>query len=303
MAKLVALRDQGQREQARREAARITADSVASKSIADAVNTAKTPKSPRAITGPETVPAAALALRNAARLPAFDPNARFDCVASDCVSTLRRQLGERYAPELVALDKVHVYDASGRQAAAIAQVRAFIAGIEGVLREARGLVLYGSVGTGKDHFLAAALYRVAGAGIPTAWVSGHEVFARIRDSMDSHEREAKVLQPWLQPFVLGISDPVSPRGDLSDWDARVLAGLLDQRYRHRLPTWLTMNATGEADAKSKLTALIWDRFQEDAEIIPCFWESFRGRRKPTNPPVRAQGHHDVVTNGVTQRGQ
>jgi DNA replication protein DnaC len=282
MAKLVALRDQSQWEQAQREAARTTADSAARESIAATVNTAKAPKAPRVRTGPETVPAAALVLRNAARLSPFDANAQFDRVASNCISTLKRQLGERYAPELMSLDKFRVYDQSGRQAAAVAQMHAFVADMEGVLREARGLVLYGSVGTGKDFFLGAALYQVARAGIPAAFVSGHEIFASIRDSMDSGEREAKVLEPWLQSFVLGISDPVSPRGDLSDWEARVLAGLLDKRYRAMRPTWLTLNANDEADAKAKLTALIWDRFQDGAEIIPCFWPSFRGLRGKPN---------------------
>ena len=96
--------------------------------------------------------------------------------------------------------------------------------------------------------------------------------------MDCGERERKILQQWVEPFVLGISDPVSPRGDLSDWDARILAMLIDERYRARRPTWLTMNAADEADAKAKLTALIWYRFQDDATIIPCFWPSFRGLR-------------------------
>jgi DNA replication protein DnaC len=137
------------------------------------------------------------------------------------------QLGKRYSPELAALEKFRVYDPSGRQAAALARVRDFIGNMESTLRETRGLVLYGAVGTGKNHLLAAALYRVASAGISAAWVSGQQVFQRIRDSMDSHQSEEAILEFWLRPTVLGITDPVTPRGDISDWDSRVLARLLD----------------------------------------------------------------------------
>jgi DNA replication protein DnaC len=273
------LRDKGLCEQAAREAAQEKADSPR-EAIAGAVKAAKTAwaRPPAAPIGPQTVPPWALALREAARLPEFAWDARFNYVASCCIGVLKAQLGERYSPELAALEKFRVYDMSGRQAAALASMRNFIADMEGALRETRGLVLYGSVGTGKDHLLAAALYRVASAGISAAWVSGEQVFQRIRDSMDTNQREETILELWLRPTVLGISDPVTPRGGLSDWDARVLAGLLDRRYRALRPTWLTMNAENEADAKNKLTPLIWDRFQDSAEMIPCLWQSFRSLR-------------------------
>jgi DNA replication protein DnaC len=281
LADLALLRDQANREQAAREAAQEKADSPR-EAIAGMVKAARSPRPAPPPSGPQTVPPWALALREAARLPEFPWDARFDYVAGRCITSLRAQLGERYSPDLAALSNFRVYDASGRQAAVLAGMRDFIANMEAALRETRGLVLYGDVGTGKDHLLAAALYHVAGAGIPAAWISGEQIFQRIRDSMDSHQREETILEFWLRPTVLGISDPVTPNGALSEWDARVLNGLLDRRYRALRPTWLTMNAKNEADAKGKLTPVIWDRFQEAAEIIPCFWQSFRGLRgKPT----------------------
>jgi len=264
------LRDKGLHEQAARKAAQEKAESPR-----EAI--ASVQKALRITTpiGPQTVPAWALALREAARLPPFAWDSRFEYVSRRSIGALKAQLGDRYSPDLVALDKFRVYDPSGRQAAALASMREFIANMEAVLRETRGLVLYGSVGTGKDHLLAAALYHVASAGIPAAWGSGEQIYLRIRDSMDSGEREEKILDTWLRPVVLGISDPVTPNGALSEWDARVLARLLDCRYRALRPTWLTMNAKDEADAKAILTPLIWDRFQEAAEIIHCYWPSFR----------------------------
>jgi DNA replication protein DnaC len=235
---------------------------------------------------PPPPPDWALALRQAARMRPVAEHESFPAQVSRCVDALHQQLGERYSPARASLESYKTEDDSGRQAAAVKLVKRFIADLENALREGSGLVLYGSVGTGKDHLLAAALYRVAGAAIPVAWASGETIFAGIRDTMDSGELEQKIVGPLISPVVLAISDPTSPRGPLSDWDARILARIVDKRNRAMRCTWLTMNAENEADAKNRLTPLIWDRLRDQAEIIPCFWESFRGRRiKATAPPI------------------
>jgi DNA replication protein DnaC len=273
MKDLERLRDQGIHEGKAREVAQHAADRVARDAIATTAKVAIA----RAVESP-TIRAEVLALHDAAGLPPPDPWT-FRREVNQRMDDLARQLGRRYSPRLATLDNFHVYDASGEQAAVLQRVREFIADMENVLRETRGLVLYGSVGTGKDHLLAAALYHVARAGIPVGWVNAEDdIYLRVRDSMDSGELEDRILGPMVKPVVLGISDPLSPRGALGDWDVRILARLLDRRYRALRPTWLTMNAIDEADAKTKLTSLIWDRFQDGAEVIPCFWSSFRGLR-------------------------
>ena len=167
-------------------------------------------------------------LRTIARLPPLASHERLACVIAKSQSALTQQLGERYTPARASLEVFTLYDPKGEQSAALDRVRGFIANMEAVLRETRGLVLYGPSGVGKDHLLAAVLYHVASAGIPVGWVSGEDVFLKIRDSMDSGEREEKIIQHWLRPTVLGISDPASPRGELKDWDARILARLIDR---------------------------------------------------------------------------
>jgi DNA replication protein DnaC len=249
--------------------------------LSDVISVAMPSKSADAPARPAIPPAAEI-LRNAARLNPLPWDKKFDRVAAGWVAALAQQLGERYTPARAALEALKVYDPKGEQARALDRVRGFIADMEAVLHETRGLVLYGPSGVGKDHLLSAALYHVANAGIPVGWVSGEDVFLRIRDSMDTGEREEKIIQHWLQPTVLGISDPVSPRGELKDWDARILARLIDRRYRALRPTWMSMNASNENDAREKLTAMIWDRLQDGAEIIPCFWQSYRSlKTKPT----------------------
>ena len=150
------------------------------------------------------------------------------------------------------------------------------------VKEVRGLVLFGPSGTGKDHLLSAVMYHVAGAGIPVAAVRGEDIYMEIRDSMDTHEREQRIIEKFLRPALLGISDPICPRAPTLAIGMRVFsAELLIDGTTPLRPTWLTMNAVNLANAQARLTGMIWDRFAEGAEIIPCFWQSYRSlKNKP-----------------------
>jgi DNA replication protein DnaC len=168
------------------------------------------------------------------------------------------------------------------QKAALDAVRRFAAGIEQAVKDGRGLVLYGTVGTGKDHLLAALLYAAAAAGFSCSWVAGLELYGRVRDTFDNGRAEETAIGPHVLPDVLGISDPIlptqraGPAAGVADGD---LYRVLDRRYREVKPTWVTINAEDADDAKAKLGAPIFDRLKDNAELVPCFWPSFRERAK------------------------
>jgi len=289
---LAPLREQAAREQVANAQKQRSEDAAFGSVIADSMPEAmrRNLSRPSRKPPPASLPARAQRLRTAARLPPIPEHRSFACVVSSCVAELRAQLGELYTPELASLDSFCIYDESGNQRKALNCIRRFVGGLDNVLEQARGLVLYGPCGTGKDHLLAACLYAAAFGGIPAAFVSGEDLFLRIRDSMDTNEEEQKILGKYLRPAVLGISDPVSPHGVLKEWDARVLVRLIDSRYRARRPTWLTMNAKNEKEAAEALTEQIWDRLRDGAEILPCFWQSHRElKSKPVpNKPIAAQ---------------
>jgi DNA replication protein DnaC len=190
---------------------------------------------------------------------------------------LQSSLGKRYAYGLATLDKFEIYHKA--QESAIAKVREFLADLPSAFREGRSLVLYGAVGTGKDHILAASLYQAAMLTIPTNWLSGQEFYGRIRDSMDTGEREESLMERWGQPFVLGVSDPIPPIGKPSEWNTSQLYRILDRRYRAMRCSWVSMNANSLEDADAKLSAPIFDRLRDGACLVPCFWPSYRERKK------------------------
>lgn len=189
----------------------------------------------------------------------------------EAVANLKSVLGARYSPERCALESFQVGNA--KQQAAIDRLKAFD------VASGRGLVLYGTVGTGKDHLLAAMLYRACRAGKPAGWINGPELFGRFRDGFDSEAKEETILARFVRPAVLGISDPVPQVGDASSWRTEILYRVIELRYRELKPTWMTINAISPDDADAKLSAPNFDRLRDDAELIPCFWPSYREMQK------------------------
>jgi hypothetical protein len=65
----------------------------------------------------------------------------------------------------------------------------------------------------------------------------------------------------------------------TDWSTSQLFRLFDNRYRNLKSTWATINALSIEDADEKLSAPVFDRLRDNAELFPCFWPSFRERPK------------------------
>ena len=193
--------------------------------------------------------------------------------ANRCVRALAADLGRRYSPTLAAFESYRVY-AKGQEEV-IDQLRAFTAQFPGVIERGEGLILYGSVGTGKDHLCAAALYAACHAGLSCRWIGGQELYGRFRDQIDDKRSEREQSIELAAPDVLAISDPIPAAGDLSKWSIDQLYRLIDRRYREMRSTWITVNAATPEEAKAKLSAQVFDRLREGATLVKCFWPSFR----------------------------
>lgn len=218
------------------------------------------------------------ALDRLERLPPAPADDRRARDAERAVRALAAQLGPRYAPSRATLDRYRVYHRA--QEPVLARLRELSRDVEALASEGRGLVLYGAVGTGKDHLLAAMLYAAAARGVPCAWASGQELYGRIRDGMDAGSREEDFFRELCRPQVLAISDPIPPSGAPSAWNLSQLYRLLDRRYRLLRSTWVSLNATSAEDADAKLSAPLFDRLRDGAELLPCFWPTFRREVAP-----------------------
>lgn len=192
------------------------------------------------------------------------------------LAALMLQLGNRYSPKLCSLDTFEVYCEAQRTA--VNRLRSIQSRLSAFIGDGSGLVLFGAVGTGKDHLLAAMLYAAADLGLACKWVNGQEVYGRFRDAIEEGKVEREIIADLAAPDVLGISDPVPPSGNPSPYNLQQLYRLLDRRYRELKPTWITLNALSPEDADAKLSAQCFDRLRDGAEILRCFWPSYRERR-------------------------
>ena len=138
-----------------------------------------------------------------------------------------------------------------------------------------GLVLYGPVGTGKDHLAYSAVRQIViKHSVPVIWANGREIASKARASIDDDAGEA-----WIDRFVsiplLVLSDPLPALGELSVFQADTLYRIIESRDARGLPTVTTVNVADDAEADRRLGAATWDRVCHRAWKIACRWPSHR----------------------------
>lgn len=186
------------------------------------------------------------------------------------------RIGPRYAE--CSLDSFDIYTerkAAAAQRVVIAKLRKMEADLPTVIEAGQNLAIFGPVGTGKDHMLAAMARKACLSGYPVEWVNGMDMFGEVRDRMDTTESEGRLLLKWTQPAVLAISDPIPPWGSLTEFQVQTLFRVVDRRYRDRKPVWITANFQDGAEAASKIGLQVIDRIKDGAIQVYCNWPSYR----------------------------
>src|SRR5262249_39787414 len=129
---------------------------------------------------------------------------------------LEAQLGKRYSRDRTRLETFNVYHPAQNEV--IDRLRKISEQWPERLLRGDGLLFYGSVGTGKDHLLAAMLYAAIERGAGCMWLNGQELYGRFRDLMDTGEAEEGVIRRLAEPQVLAISDPIPAVGGARAWN-------------------------------------------------------------------------------------
>lgn len=145
------------------------------------------------------------------------------------------------------------------------------------LSDGSGLIFLGRPGTGKDHLMAAMLkIAVAKHSLSADWWDGGALYDQIALHVGA-DAWPKLFKELTAPHILAISDPVPPRGDLSDPQLRRLRDVIDRRYRETLSTWITTNLDSQEQATERLSAPVLERITERSLQVFCDWESYRRR--------------------------
>jgi len=185
---------------------------------------------------------------------------------------LAKQVGPLYAN-----CRLETFAAKGpRMQAALDFVTEYVADMPTRAREGEGLVLYGPVGTGKDHLaIAAGFATTEKYQASVEFLNCAEWYGEIRDAMAGRRSEASLIEYLTDPHVLILSDPVPTAGQLGQHMATMLYRLLDQRYRKQKINFVTLNVNDEAEADSRLTSPVWDRMVSNTWLKKCDWPTHR----------------------------
>ena len=195
---------------------------------------------------------------------------------------LLRAIGRRYCE--CTLDN-YLIDTSlpatdqDRQRRAVTEIGEFLNELPTQIDAGRNLILYGTVGTGKDHLMAVACKAAAAANKTVRWRNASDVFTDAKATWGKRgESVDDILKPLQQADILALSDPIPAVGDIDAHEIRWLLSLIDKRYRDMKPTWVTLNAKDGADARRALSHQVIDRLQHNALVIDMKWNSYRVKR-------------------------
>ena len=143
-----------------------------------------------------------------------------------------------------------------------------------------GLLLWGPVGTGKDHLALAAVRTVlCHHDCSSWWQNGRDLAGEWRDRMDGGETEKGLLATLTRRALLVISDPLPPMGELSNYQADMLYRVVRARTDSGLATICTVNVGSDAEADERMGAPTWDRLTQGAWKIHCDWPTHRTAAK------------------------
>jgi DNA replication protein DnaC len=169
------------------------------------------------------------------------------------------------------------------------------------------LVIYGGVGTGKDH-LAVSVCRILFENnwrpdpVSDEWgnarrgwgqegcygtteagtfrlTSGSGLLVDARDAMHAG-RESRAISRYTDPTLLVMSDPASASGDgLTSFQSSFLTNIIDGRYRENAPMIVTINCRDREQMEGLVGVPLVDRLLDGAMTVACDWPSYRKLRK------------------------
>ncbi len=165
---------------------------------------------------------------------------------------------------------------------ALEKLRCWSLKIASHFKSGQGVILFGPIGSGKDHLITGLIVEAIKAGVfardtqqRIRWTQGPRLFSMIRDSMGDGERESLARQSFMSARLLVLSDVCQSGQLLSDFQRTALYDIIDRRYSFCRSTWITTNAATREELETMIGHDLADRLLHGALVVRCAWPSFR----------------------------
>lgn len=145
-------------------------------------------------------------------------------------------------------------------------------------KDGSGLLMIGSIGTGKTHLAAAIALDLLSKGIPVVFKTSMDMFSDIRATYDTDASEEKVVDTYSTVDLLILDDLGKEK--ITTWSASMLFSIINARYEKMLPTIITTNlgckelAATLGDDRTRADAII-SRIQETSVAMKMVWNDHR----------------------------
>lgn len=174
------------------------------------------------------------------------------------------------------------------QSDVLTAMRRYVCNISEHIHSGEGVLLYGPKGTGKDHLLVAASFEAIKHGHSVIWQNGMDLFGDVRDRMNTNESEQAFVGKLVAAEILYLSDPLQVDGSLTEFQKTMLFRILDGRYSHMKPTWITVNVATRQELESRMGAQTVDRIIDGTIAHFCNWPSHRKKLEDAGFPKIAR---------------
>ena len=192
----------------------------------------------------------------------------------DRLAMLARDCGPRLLdPETLKQSEYDVYDKA--QSALLTEIDSYIAEIDQRVGRGDGIVLIGKPGTGKDHLcIRVARLAIIDADADVRWIDGKALYPL---ALDAVRGGTDRMPQFIMPKILILSDPVTPKENLSPYQHDALSRIINERWLHKRPTFVTSNCKTLEEMESLIDSRLMSRLKQGALIWKCTWPDYRER--------------------------
>lgn len=151
--------------------------------------------------------------------------------------------------------------------------------ITNAIREGKGLMLRGSVGTGKTTLAIAIMRKAVEQGIHCLFVNNISLNDRLLNLLNSDRKELANYDKLLRTVPLLVIDDFGVESDRNSksWLVEKMESIIGERYDRMLPIIITTNLTKD-EIKDRYNERIYDRLRDTCDLVIFRGQSLRGNK-------------------------